>query len=150
MDRQALLDTIAPCGLSCGKCLANPQSPISYLSRGLLKELAGFGKMAERFSGFHPVFRQYQAFEAVLSHLGQGASCTGCRTGECLFQGCRVKECVRKQGVDYCFQCSAFPCEETGFPSELQKRWQLNNQRMAEIGLENYAGEIESKPRYGG
>ena len=31
--------------------------------------------------------------------------CSGCRVEKCkLFKGCKVRECVKMQGVDYCFE----------------------------------------------
>lgn len=43
-------------------------------------------------------------------------SCAGCCNGnQCLFiqlggKTCKTLDCVRKKGVDYCFQCDEFPC----------------------------------------
>lgn len=75
--------------------------------------------------------------------------CQGCRNDDCkLFKGCKVKECSRTKKVDFCFQCPEFPCENTGFDENLQKRWLAINKRMKEIGVEEYFAESKDNSRY--
>ncbi len=147
MRYEEIMRRIAPCGLDCGKCLSNPESPISDLSRELLAELGGFGAVAERFAGMEPAFDKYPAFEAVLQHLA-GAKCTGCRDGECLLSSCGVKDCVKEHDVDYCFECSEFPCNKTNLPPALHERWKKNNERMKSGGIEAYLEFVKRQPRY--
>ena len=48
-EEAALQERIAPCGLDCGRCLDNPDSPIGRLSRELARELG----MAFKFRKSH-------------------------------------------------------------------------------------------------
>jgi len=59
-----------------------------------------------------------------------------------------VQECVREQGVDFCFECEEFPCGVHGFPEGLRKRWEGNNRRIKALGLERYYEEVKDEPRY--
>lgn len=147
MDSDELLRRIAPCGLDCGRCLDNPDSPIGRQARDLARELGGFGRRAAFFSQLDPVFAAYPDFERVLTRLGRGG-CSGCRTGTCLLGDCRVKDCVRDRGVAFCFACPEFATCDPGLPPGLAERWRANNRRMAEIGLGAYALWLEGQPRY--
>ncbi|MEB3374051.1 DUF3795 domain-containing protein [Bacteroides sp. CR5/BHMF/2] len=68
---------------------------------------------------------------------------SGCRKEKCkLFKNCNVRVCSEEKQVDYCFQCSCFPCENTGFDEHLYKRFVAINKRMQEIGIEKYYEEV--------
>ena len=146
-DEAALRERIAPCGLDCGRCLDNPDSPIGRLSRELARELGGFGQRAAFFARLDPVFDAYADFERVLERLGKGG-CSGCRTGKCLLGDCRVKDCVRERGLAFCFACSDFAACDPGLPPGLAERWRDNNRRMAEMGLAAYCAWQAGRPRY--
>lgn len=147
MTNDDLLRRIAPCGLDCGRCLDNPDSPIGRHARALGRELGGFGRRAAFFAALDPVFAAYADFERLLDRLGRGG-CRGCREGTCLFADCRVKDCVKERGVDYCWQCARFEVCDPGLPPPLAERWREGNRRMREMGLEAYAGWLDAKPRY--
>ncbi|MBU1003638.1 MAG: DUF3795 domain-containing protein [Proteobacteria bacterium] len=147
MRYEELVAQVAPCGLDCGRCLDNPASPICGLSRRLKGELGGFAALAGRFAGMDPVFKEYQAFDRLLERLGKGG-CTGCRSGNCLLTSCGVKDCVRERSVDFCHECGEFPCDRTLLPAVLHERWQRNNERMREVGLEAFLAQTRLKPRY--
>jgi hypothetical protein len=147
MRYEHLLEVIAPCGLYCGKCLAYPDSPISRLSRQLKEELGGFASIAARFASMDPAFNGFPEFERILDRFARGG-CSGCRTGECLFAHCLVKECVRERSVDFCFQCTEFPCDRTNFPPNLRERWEQANRLMGEIGVPAFFESVRGKPRY--
>lgn len=138
---------VAPCGLDCGRCLSNPDSPICRLSRGLRHELGGFADVAGRFAGMDPVFAEYGGFAKVLDRFADGG-CSGCRGGRCLLSSCGVKDCVLEHRVDWCFQCAEFPCDRTNLPPMLRDRWQHNNERMREVGPAAYLEEMRKKSRY--
>lgn len=126
---------VAPCGLSCGKCLAFGDGEIRRHAAALKEALGdNFASYAERFAGMNPAFDGYDGFRELLEYLSSG-SCTGCRGQGCLFGDCPVKGCVRERGVAYCFQCDDFPCATHGLPEFLAKRWQENNERMRDKGL---------------
>jgi len=147
MQHSELLRRIAPCGLDCGRCLDNPESPIARHAGGLKEELGGFAKRAAMFAGFDPVFVAYADFERVLDRLAAG-SCRGCREGDCLFAACRVKDCVGEHGLDFCCDCPEFDTCDPGLPPTLARRWRENNRRMLTLGLGAYADWLAEQPRY--
>lgn len=139
---------LAPCGLSCGKCLAYAGGPIQGLSAHLAEELGdNFGVYAERFEGMNPVFKNYTAFRELLDFFTEG-SCSGCREKGCLFKDCKVTGCVKEKGIDYCFQCDEFPCDRHGMPDGLAERWQANNEKMRDIGIDAWFCGCKDNPRY--
>ena len=137
MDSEFIKGRIAPCGLHCGKCFAFADGDISYHSNELKKSL-----------GNEPVFAKYADFKEFLDHLSV-ATCQGCRKEKCkLFKTCNVRACSEEKQVDYCFQCSCFPCENTGFDEHLYKRFVAINRRKQEVGVEKYYEEVKDLPRY--
>jgi hypothetical protein len=147
MEYKDILDHLAPCGLNCRKCIGHADGEIKECSRRLLQLLGSFDRYAERFSGFLPVFGGYPRFKDLLEHFS-GASCLGCRKGACGYLDCGVFVCYRQKGVDFCFQCDAFPCGHTNFDPDLKRRWIEMNGRMREIGVEAYFEETRDLPRY--
>lgn len=138
MDHDFIKTLIAPCGLDCGKCYAFVDGDIKTLSNRLKTSLGNFDIYAERFAELinGDIFRKYPDFK-------------GCRNERCkIFKDCKVRDCFEKKGVDFCFQCSDFPCDNTGFDEHLQKRSIDINMRMREIGVEKFYEETRDKPRY--
>ncbi len=143
-------EKFGPCGLLCEKCFANSNGPIKLHAEMLKSNLGEFDIYAKRFVTLldEPVFTKYSEFKQLLNILASG-KCKGCRKQEChLFRNCKVKDCYKEKGVDYCFQCQEFPCNRTGFDINLEQRWIKINLRIRETGLENYYDEIKDKPRY--
>jgi hypothetical protein len=148
--QQDLLDKFGPCGLLCEKCFAYDKGPIYYHAEKLKQNLGEFDNYANRFATLldEPKFANYPVFKEFLSLLSS-SNCKGCRKQDChLFSSCKVKDCYKEKKVDFCFQCTDFSCDHTGFDENLEKRWLKINYRIREIGLENYYDEIKDKPRY--
>lgn len=150
VEREFIKKRIAPCGLHCGKCFAFTEGDISCHSTELKKSLGNFEVYAQRFVGMldEPVFAKYPDFKEMLDYFSV-TSCQGCRKEKCkLFKICNVRACSEEKEVEFCFQCSQFPCEHTGFDEHLYKRFVTINKRMREIGIEKYYEEIKDVPRY--
>ncbi|MFX1352471.1 MAG: DUF3795 domain-containing protein [Promethearchaeota archaeon] len=147
MNYKEILDVIAPCGLNCYKCYANSNGEIRINSLSLLNLLGSFDIYAERFSSFLPIFKNYPAFKELVSYFSN-ENCNGCRKGTCIYPDCKVKDCYKEKKVDFCFQCTEFPCEKTNFDPHLKQRWIQMNNRMKEIGVQSYYLETKDKPRY--
>ena len=141
-------DILAPCGLDCGKCLANPDSRIASLARELREELGGFAGYAARFAEFNPVFAGYPAFTALLDHMADGGTCPSCRSGKCLFAGCEVSRCTRERGKDYCSDCDEFPCAKANLPPHLDALWRMSTEGIRTMGAEAFYATIKDRPRY--
>lgn len=150
MEYEQIKTRLAPCGLHCGKCFAFKDGEISESSRKLRESLGNFDVYAQRFVELldNPVFEKYPAFREMLECFSD-ADCSGCRNERCkLFKSCKVRSCSESKGVDFCFQCSDFPCGDTGFDNHLNDRSVKINRLMAKIGVEAYYDETKDKPRY--
>ncbi len=150
MNYEQIKTRLAPCGLHCGKCFAFANGDIANHSGELKCLLGNFDNYAERFVEMldNPVFKNYPQFKEMLSCFSE-AGCKGCREENCkLFKNCKVRSCYLEKEVDYCFQCSDFPCKQTGFDENLYKRSVDINQKMKEIGVEEYYKQIKDTPRY--
>jgi len=95
-----------------------------------------------------PLFLKYSDFREMLEFFSKG-KCKGCRKEKCvIFKSCKVRECSENKAIDFCFECSNFPCEDTGFDEHLHKRWKEINIKMKADGVEAYYNEVKDKPRY--
>jgi hypothetical protein len=150
MEYKAILEFLGPCGINCQKCFAFKNGNINLHSQALKENLGNFQVYASRFVYLldEPTFKKYPDFKEMLDYFAT-ANCLGCRKQEChLFKSCNVRKCHKEKSVDFCFQCDEFPCNKTGFDTHLEQRWIKINQRLKEIGVENYYDEIKDKPRY--
>ncbi len=147
MEYTQVLEELAPCGLSCRKCMGHENGDIKRHAIMLKKLLGDFDSYAARFSKFLPIFENYPQFKMMLDHFTQG-TCKGCRRGECKYPNCGVAQCYKTKKVDFCFQCDEFPCGRSNFDENLKKRWIAMNTRMKEIGVERYYEETKDSPRY--
>ena len=148
MEYRNIVKILAPCGLNCKKCFAFVEGEIPRHASELKTFLGSFDPYAARFVKLvDPVFEHYPVFKALLDHFTKG-DCRGCRNGECKYTGCGVITCHREKGVDFCFQCEEFPCENTHFDPHLQERWIRMNKRMKSVGVEAYYEETRDTPRY--
>jgi hypothetical protein len=141
------LNRLAPCGLDCHRCVMSGEGVIKRSATELAAALEGFENMALRAVARVPVLEHYSQFAEVLALLA-GASCTGCRSGGANFPFCAARTCFKEQGVDYCFQCGEYPCGRNDYPEDFEERWRANNDRMREVGIEQYYRESLLEPRY--
>lgn len=150
MEYEQIKNRLAPCGLHCGKCFAFVDGDIKNDSKRLKESLGEFDIYAARFVDLinEPLFEKYPDFKELLSYFAS-VECNGCRKEKCkIFKDCKVRDCYETKGIDFCCQCSDFPCENTGFDNHLHKRSVDINLRIKEIGVEEYYNEIKDKPRY--
>jgi hypothetical protein len=76
MEYNEILERLAPCGLSCAKCMSFIHGDIKKKANELRRLLGAFDSYADRFSHFNPVFENYPSFKKLLEHFGQ-AGCQG-------------------------------------------------------------------------
>ena len=103
--------------------------------------------MAARVADRVPALGGYDRFKAVLDFFTE-ANCMGCRAGGAGMPSCAARNCFKEQGVDFCFQCDEYPCARNDYPENLERRWRAANDRMVEVGAEQFYQESLSKPRY--
>lgn len=117
---------VAPCGIDCFNC--------EMYEKNVTEEFQA--RFAERFKV--PKER---------------ISCAGCiGSNQCLLldlQGkkCSTLECVKKKGIQYCFECDTFPCEYLMPVADGAQRVPHNMKvynlcRMKLLGVEQWTEEV--------
>jgi Protein of unknown function (DUF3795) len=144
---EEILERLAPCGLDCERCVRYEKGRIKRSATELAGSLEGFENMASKLIERAPVLEDYAAFAKVLGFFTE-AGCTGCRAGGCPLPFCAARVCYQEKGVDYCFQCDEYPCGRNSYPEEFGSRWRDKNDRMREVGVEQFYRESLGSPRY--
>lgn len=144
---EEIVERLAPCGIDCERCARYEGGRIREHAAALAEALTGFEKMATKVADRMPALREYHSFAEILKLLA-GAECAGCRVGEVDLPFCAARTCFREQGVDFCFQCDDYPCERNAFPENLARRWREYNDRMCDVGVEQFYRESLERPRY--
>jgi hypothetical protein len=147
LSYQAILDKLAPCGIDCERCVAFARGRVKNLATELTTALEGFENMAPRVVDRVPALAEYERFVEILDFFAQ-ATCAGCREGGSELPFCAARTCFREQGVDYCFQCTEYPCDRNTYPENLTRRWRSANDGMREVGVELYYRQSLERPRY--
>jgi hypothetical protein len=143
---QAVKD-LAPCGNDCLRCAYYENSKIVLLSKELNENLANFENMAKKIKDFMPIFNYYEQFLTILRHLSNG-NCPGCRLSYKPMCQCSINVCHKKEKVNFCFECSKYPCNPTTYNESLAKLWKENNDTMRKIGVDNFYIAQKEKSRY--
>ena len=138
---------LAPCGNDCSRCAYYENGKIVSLSKELNENLVNFKNMAEKIKDFVPVFNHYEEFSAILNELSSG-NCPGCRFSDKPSCQCSINTCHKKEKVNFCFECSKYPCNPTTYNNALTKVWKENNDTMKEIGISNFYKSQKEKSRY--
>ena len=150
MTLEHIKASLAPCGLSCEKCFAHVDGDIRRYSLKLKEKLGNFHNNAKRFETLlkDPIFKKYQDFKEMLDYFAS-ENCKGCRNEQCrLFKDCGVRVCHQEKGIDFCYQCDAFPCDRTNFDPGLYKGWVMINEKIRETGMEEFYEKSKTRPRY--
>lgn len=147
MKKSEVINELSVCGLDCSRCADYENSEIRSLSSKLSELLNSYTGLARLKAENNPIFKGYQEFVQVLNHFAEG-TCGGCRSNnvKCPID-CHAKACGRERGIEFCFECDEFPCDKQ-FEGKLRERWIQRNNRIKEIGLENYYIEQSKLPRY--
>ncbi len=143
---QAVKD-LAPCGNDCSRCASYENSKIVQLSKELNESLENFENMVEKIKDFMPIFNNYEEFLAILRHFSKG-SCPGCRFSDKPNCQCSINICHKKEKVNFCFECSKYPCNPTMYNEALSKVWKENNDNMKSMGVDNFYAAQKEKTRY--
>ena len=88
------------------------------------------------------------------AHLRKKKTCPGCRGQEesqpAYCRRCRIRECVLSRGLDFCSECSSFPCPPV---KQMDKRYRQryhvslieNGIRIKTGGADQFMGEEKQK-----
>ena len=102
---------------------------------------------AALFIGTHEDPRRLEIMAAAFNQPVESLKCDGCRAERRNFycSSCKLILCASEKGLDFCGQCSEYPCEELkAFQSILPHRLELwqSLARIKEVGWEHWYGEM--------
>lgn len=94
----------------------------------------------------------YNEFTKILRWLAsQDKPCKGCRFGGgwSWWPDCPVRDCIIQKGLDFCHQCSDFPCSKLKKEPLLAHKKTIieANKQMKSLGIERYAEQLTQKFR---
>lgn len=158
MDRDQLLQYVAPCALLCYSCPGLKDGAISQCASRLCGYFEGYYDFndANLPEKYRPWLDEFAAFERRLERFTQ-STCPGCRSnpkpGAGCIEGCVVPSCVKEKGIDYCGECNDFPCEKArSFFARINdvigKDWENGSRRIGEIGIDAYFEERKDRSHY--
>jgi hypothetical protein len=158
MDKQELLHNVAPCSLFCYTCPALKDGAISECAKKLCNYFEGYYDFndANIPDQYRSWLSEFEAFYKNLSGYTK-SQCPGCRNnpspGAGCIEGCIVPNCVKDHGVDFCADCSEFPCKKAKdffltINNVTANDWEKGNFRIREIGIENYFNEKKDISHY--
>ena len=130
----------AYCGLYCGDCIPFNQRLFDVAER-LREELDSeqFDKYAVLKGRTNDVFNNYGSFNGVLAALIDLRCNNTCIKGGGS-PGCGIRDCVRKKGLEGCWECEGFEKCEHLMPSDYHGDTRRGNLRLIkEYGIENWA-----------
>lgn len=104
---------VAYCGLNCGECPTYKGRYFRMLAEEL-EELIKANHHPEWVPEYGRIDFDYDEFLNGLTYYSKVES--GCFNvepckGGCQVPGCPIKPCAKERGVEVCFECDEFPCE---------------------------------------
>ncbi len=159
MEKEKLLDYIAPCSLLCYTCMAFKDGAIPTCARKLHTYSDGYCELRSAHlpeSERETWHREFQTFHDTLGYLGM-ASCPGCRNDPSAengcFEGCVIPVCVKERGLNFCAECEEFPCRMAREFLDRQDdkvgvAWETGSRRIREVGAEAYFEEKKDTSQY--
>ena len=150
-----ILNDVAPCSMFCSTCTGCKDGEISFHAMELLRLLEGYEEFLDKNlkKEYKHKLDDYKLFQKELKKLAC-PKCGGCRKGGangCSIKGCFINECTKEHGVNYCGECSLFPCDKVNkkvFKENVLKKWYEGNQRIKEVGISSYYEEKKNTPHY--
>lgn len=114
------LQLVGFCGLFCGECGTYRGKPFIILARDLkeLIEAHGHPNWVSRFGGVNFDYSEFLKGLTYYTRLKSGCFNTEPCRGGCGVPGCTIDTCVKEKGVEVCFDCKAFPCQQLSWVIE--------------------------------
>lgn len=136
MEKNELLKHMAPCSLLCYTCNAYKDGIICQRSKDLLNYTDGVYEFNRKHfsTGDQTYLKQFESFRTILKQCCN-AQCEGCRGGDhngCSIKDCYINECVQDHHVDFCGECSCFPCSNVKelLEEEVYLQWLEGNNQI--------------------
>jgi len=132
------LSEVGYCGVYCPNCGARcrlPEKASALLATMKAGDWEDWGPGQEGFTEFWK----------FLNGLADVSDPQRCRTGTCGHPDCGMRKCARERGVEACPLCDDYPCEMIQEFSGSEPTLIFDGQRMAEIGLESWIDEQETR-----
>jgi len=125
---------VAYCGIYCRNCdyYTGKIAKIGKQALDLVKKHTEFKIIAEQDEAFN-----YDDFIKGVEWLANIKLCLNCRAGDG-WGGCPIRKCALEKGVDYCFECSEFPCKTL---EDVSPKVVARLQEIKDKGLENWLKE---------
>lgn len=150
MNKEQLLQIVAPCGKLCSSCADYYDGQIRKQADALHYAMKGYDGFlgTEKFYKGWKDFREFQKYLTKLSC----ASCKGCRAGgtcanKC--QECVIPKCTKARGIAFCGECSEYPCDRSDIHNGSALRdWRERNDYIKENGVEAYYETYKNKQHY--
>ncbi|MDE7191104.1 MAG: DUF3795 domain-containing protein [Clostridia bacterium] len=154
MEKKDILEAIAPCALCCYTCAVKKDGIIAKTANNLLNYHIGYCDFENTIlpKNLKKSIREEKKFLEKLNSKSN-ASCCGCRNGEhgkyCI-KNCFILECAQSHGVDFCGECSEFPCNKTKdiFNDIVFEDWLVGNKKIRDVGVEQYYVETIAHSHY--
>ncbi len=155
MDKEKILKAIAPCALCCYTCPSMKDGVIAQTAQKLHHYFDGFCEFNQMMlpERWRQREADFQAFDDKLVKYSK-RHCNGCRDnthGQCCIEGCFILECTSSHGVEFCAECAEFPCNKLKsdiFHPVVIAEWKEGNERIREVGIEQFYEEITSRSHY--
>lgn len=153
--KEEILNAIAPCSMFCITCTGCQYGQISDHARKLLHLLEGHEEFLDKnlLKEYRHKLDEFKIFYKKLDKYAY-PKCGGCRNNKangCSIKGCIIPECTKKHHVDFCAQCSEFPCDnvnESIYKKTTIEKWLKGNTLIKKIGIEKYFENNKNIPHY--
>lgn len=158
IDMRDLLNYVSPCSLLCYTCPSYKDGAISKCASKLCNYFEGYydfndANIPEEYRSWLGEFKAfYNKLEKYTTR-----SCAACRNnpspGTGCIEGCIVPACAKERNVNFCGECSDFPCEKakdffTKINDIIVSDWLKGSQRIKEVGLRQYFEEKKDVSHY--
>ena len=151
MDTKEIVKVVAPCGKMCDTCANYYNSTLVQSARRMVQFLDGYEEYIAKEKGYSGI-RDYQTFEKVLKEFAKG-KCHGCRaTDDCTVKQhpkCVIRKCAEHRDIEFCTQCSCFPCNVNDSVSEnVTEDWKNKSTELSKEGVTAYYYDNIHKSQY--
>lgn len=152
---EEILNAIAPCSMFCSTCTGCQYGKISECAKELLRLFDGHEEFLDKnlTSAYRHKLDEFKIFTKKLKKYAY-PKCGGCRNNPaigCSIKGCIIPKCIKERNVDFCANCSEFPCSkvnETIYKKTTIRKWLDGNTKIKELGIEKYYEENKNVPHY--